>query len=143
MSQIDVAKANMGRGPVSPAERQFAGFVQPGQNNFPLPGAVPVAPKPRELHAQDVQQRPRHRRSPAVASVATIQPADLEPISSQGPDKLLHSLSRIDLVLGELLEDELSEGGSQAFSIGKAMIRETIRRLRLMQSGQAYVMMGR
>lgn len=141
MSQIDVAKANMGRAPVSPAERQFTGLVQPGQNP---PLAVPVlAPKPRELATPEVQQRPRQRRMPGVTSVAAIQPADLEPISSQGSDKLLHSLSRIDIALGELMEDELSEGGSQAFSIGKAMIRETIRRLRLMQSGQAYVMMGR
>lgn len=139
MSQVDVAKANLGRTPVSPAERQFTGLVQPSRQ-MPIPV---VLPQEQEVTTPEVRYRPRQRKSGAVVSVATIQPADLEPISAQGPDKLLHSLSRIDLVLGEMMQQELSEGGTQAFSIGKSMVMETIRRLRLMQSGQAYVMMGR
>lgn len=83
--------------------------------------------------ARDEQQESRHDGLPSVGSV---QEADIAPLEALSADQLLFELSRIDLGLRDQKSQLSDPDLAQSFDIGLTMITETIRRLRLMHSGQ-------
>jgi hypothetical protein len=138
MAQIDSTKSVALTRPLGPQGRPFGEFERAA------PAIAPSTPEGATLKPASPHQpwRARPRPGQTGVSVATIDPADLDPLAELGLEGMIHSLARIEYALRELEGDEGAEGDAEALGLGREMVGESLRRLRLIQAGQGQVLMG-
>lgn len=137
MSRIDTSKSNAGAG-LGPSSARISRALN--RNETAATAYIaPSAPRPA------LEEADRHRSQPQTedVSVSAIPEVDLAPLHAAGSDRLLGELCRIDLALASRSARSGDAGLREAIDVGRTMIGETVRRLRLLQSGQDALILKR
>lgn len=138
MSRIDTPRPNTGLG-TGPSSARLARALQ--RNDAPADQAlVPLAPRPPREAMEGRQAITRENDALAIHAVDEV---DLAPLHAMGSERLVLELSRIDLALSDKLLQANDPDLVQALSVGKEMLGETVRRLRLVQAGRDALVMKR
>lgn len=138
MSRIDTPRPNAGAG-AGPSSARLARALN--RNDAPADQAlVPLAPRPPR---EAIEGRPSIMRQEEALAIHAVDEADLAPLHAMGSERLVLELSRIDLALSDKLAQAGDPDLTQALSVGKEMLGETVRRLRLVQAGRDALVMKR
>lgn len=131
MSRIDQPRSTGAVSPLGGGRRVVPGSRLADGSIATMPLS---APPPRRDTEFDTRLLPR-QESTAVLSPSTVRAQDLQPLAGLETDRLIAELSRIELVLSDMLAREGNADSRQSLEIGQGAIADHTRRLNVLSAG--------